>query len=400
MCPASAPSASAAGGVRRPEIADIVRIHGADLQRRHRLAAVQQRALRAIETCRTAALGGHLETCDHCGAQRAVYHSCRNRHCPKCQTLAKERWLEARRRDLLPVEYFHVVFTLPHELNPLAQHRPRLIYNLLFQAATETLRTFAADPKHLGGELGITAVLHTWGQNLSQHIHLHCVVTGGALAPDGSHWIPARPGFLFSVRALSKVFRGKYLDGLRRGLDREPLPSEEAIAELLRALRSRSWVVYAKRPFAGPEAVLAYLGRYTHRIAISNHRIVELREGIVRFRWRDYADGSRTKIMALRADEFLRRFLLHVLPEGFMRIRHFGLLANRRRSKALPRCRALLGQCTPSPPTPETPEARVHHLTGVDLGTCPICRHGRMRVTATLRPGAALLPSVEVLDSS
>ena len=401
MCAPPAPSGSAAGGARKPDLAEIVRFHGSEVRRRYRLAAIQERALRAVETCRTAALGGHLERCDRCGATRAVYHSCRNRHCPRCQTLAQQRWLEARRDELLPIEYFHVVFTLPHQLNRLAQHHPRVIYNLLFRAAAETLQTFARDPKHLGGDLGITAILHTWGQNLSQHIHLHCVVTGGALASDGSRWIPARRGFLFPVRALSKVFRGKVLEGLERALDSEQLLPPEPGTDLLRSLRRRPWVVYAKPPFAGPEQVLAYLSRYTHRIAISNQRIVDFRDGTVRFRWRDYANGNRTQLMELSAVEFLRRFLLHVLPSGFVRIRYFGLLANRSRKVKLQRCRELHGKA-PSPPEQprETAEAMVHRLTGFDPCACPVCPGGTMRVVAKLQPGDPPPPGVEIRDTS
>jgi len=398
VCTPSTPRASAAGGeTARPGLAAIVRAHGEALRRTQRLAVVQRRALRAIETCRTAALGGHLERCDRCGATRAVYHSCRNRHCPQCQALAQTRWVEARRADLLPIPYFHVVFTLPHALNSLAQARPRLVYALLFQCAADTLQSFARDPRHLGGELGLTAVLHTWGQNLDQHVHLHCVVTGGALARDGARWIPARRGFLFPVRALSKVFRGKYLAALVRARAQGRLPADAPLPELLRPLRAAPWVVYAKPPFGGPEQVLRYLGRYTHRIALSDERILSLRGGTVRFRWRDYADGHRSKVMHLPAEEFLRRFLLHILPPRFVRIRHFGLLANRRRAAALARCRALLRQPLPPPPPPETVLETVRRLTGVDLTTCPVCHEGTLRVVAELVPGTRL---PEIPDTS
>jgi len=399
VCAPSTPDASAVGReTGRPRLAQIVRAHGQVLRRSHRLAAVQQRALRAIETCRTPALGGHLERCDRCGATRAVYHSCRNRHCPQCQALAQTRWVEARRAELLPIPYFHVVFTLPHALNALAQSRPRLVYSLLFQCAAATLQTFARDPRRLGGELGITAVLHTWGQNLAQHVHLHCMVTGGALAADGSRWIAARKHFLFPVRALSKVFRGKVLAALRDAHTRGSLPPEMDTSPLLRTLRGTPWVVYAKPPFGGPEPVLAYLGRYTHRIAIGNERLLALRGGVVHFRWRDYADANRTKVMALPAEEFLRRFLLHVLPTGFQRIRHFGLLANRRRAGALARCRELLhASAPPAPPPGESRAELVARLTGFDLLHCPVCREGTLRVVASLAPGA---PAPEVRDTS
>jgi len=382
-----------------PELADIVRLHGDDLRRTRPLASIQLRALRAIKACRTQALGGHRETCDGCGASRAVYHSCRNRHCPKCQTLAKERWIEARRADLLPLPYFHTVFTLPHELNRLAQFRPRILYNLLFEAAAQTLQTFGRDPKHLGGEIGITAILHTWGQNLGQHIHLHCLVTGGALAPDGSRWLKSNPRYLFPVRALSLVFRAKFIKGLERAFEKRLLPRDEIDVEhLVMTLRAKPWVVYTKRPFAGPESVLKYLGRYTHRVAISNDRIVGLQDAVVRFRWRDYSDNNQNKIMALPASEFLRRFLLHVLPRGFMRIRHFGLLANRHRKCKLQRCRELLEVPPPPERQDESTAEMIVRLTGRDLTRCPFCEKGTMRVTRQLPAGSTA--TVAIMDTS
>ena len=380
-----------ATGRPRLELADIVRAHGDGYRRTRRLATVQHRALRAIAACRTAVLGGHRETCDHCGATRLTYNSCRNRHCPKCQTLTKERWLAARKADLLPIPYFHVVFTLPHDLNALAQGNPRVIYTLLFRAAADTLLTFGRDPRHLGGTIGITAILHTWGQTLAQHLHLHCLVTGGALAANGSQWITGQSSFLFPVRALSIVFRAKYLDGLQRAHDAGQLTfaggtahlaGRGAFAAFVGQLRALDWIVYAKRPFAGPEQVLDYLGRYTHRIALSNDRLVDHRDGCVRFRWKDYADHDRLKVLTLDADEFLRRFLLHVVPRGFMRIRHFGLLANRTRRATLTRCRDLLGQPPPADAPPESAAVLLLRLTGVDLARCPVCGEGRMQITA------------------
>jgi hypothetical protein len=392
---------------RRVELADLVRTHAGAVRQTHRLTRGQHRALRAIASCRTAALGGHTDACDTCGALRISYNSCRNRHCPKCQTLAKERWVAARRAELLPIEYFHVVFTLPQALNPLAQGNPRVLYTLLFQAAAATLAAFGDDPRHLGGELGIVAILHTWGQTLGQHLHLHCVVTGGALTRDGSRWCPAKPGFLFPVRALAEVFRGKYLTGLRRAFARGELrfagsvaglQDPPAFAAFLATLRAHDWVVYAKVPFAGPAQVLEYLGRYTHRVALSNDRLVSLEEGLVRFRWKDYADGDRVKVMALPAEEFLRRFLLHVVPDGFVRIRHFGLLANRGRAAKLARCRELLAAVAPTgPAAPETVAAFILRVTGVDITRCPVCRTGRLHVVGRLRPGAVPVP---VLDTS
>ena len=372
---------------------------------------------RSVARCRPSrraaplALGGHRQTCDTCGAERIAYNSCRNRHCPKCQTLAKERWLAARRAELLPVEYFHVVFTLPRGLNALAQGNPRVVYSLLFRAAAAaTLTTFARDPRHLGGDLGGTAILHTWGQNLSQHLHLHCIVTGGALTADGACWIAAPPGFLFPVRALAKVFRGKYLHALQRAFTTGQLVLTGSLAALadpaafaawLQELRQHDWVVYAKRPLAGPTQILEYLGRYTHRVATSNERLVSHAHGVVRFRWKDYADADRVKIMTLAAEEFIRRFLLHVVPGGFVRIRHFGFLANRTRRAKLARCRALLDP-SPSPvaaPAESVP-ALMLRLTGIDIERCPLCPRGRLHVTEIITPTSPPTRRVPPVDTS
>lgn len=398
MC--AVPPGTAVARVPRLELADIVRTTGEAYRRTHRLVPVQHRALRAIASCRTAALGGHRETCDRCGAVRVSYNSCRNRHCPKCQTLTQARWLAARKADLLPIPYFHVVFTLPHDLNALAQGNPRVIYALLFRAAADTLLTFGRDGRHLGGTIGITAILHTWGQTLTQHLHVHCLVTGGALAANGARWITGRSLFLFPVRALSTVFRAKYLAGLQRAYDAGQLAfaggtaaraERRAFTGWLGQLRAVRWVVYAKRPFAAPEQVLEYLGRYTHRVALSNHRLVDHGDGRVQFRWRDYADHDRVKVMTLEADEFLRRFLLHVVPRGFMRIRHFGLLANRTRRALVGRCRDLLGQPRPTDAPPESVTPLLQRLVGVDLTRCPVCREGHMQITVIVGPGSPSL---------
>ena len=380
----------------RVELADIVRAHGAAFRAAHRLCAVQHRALRAIERCRTAALGGELRQCDACGEQRYVYHSCRNRHCPKCQTLAKERWLAARRAELLPVPYFHLVFTLPHELNALAQGNPRALYAMLFAAASETLLEFGRNPRWLGGEIAATLVLHTWGQSLSQHLHVHALVSAGALS-DAGDWIRARRGFLFPVKALSVVFRAKFLDALRAGLVGGRLTlsgGTAALAEpaaqrtLLAALRTQPWIVYAKRPFAGPGPVLEYLGRYTHRVAISNERLVSFDADSVRFRYKDYAQGNRRRVMQLDPSEFLRRFVLHVLPRGFNRIRHYGLLANRSKRARLRSARAALGARTPETAAVacESPAAFWQRVAGIDIARCPHCERGMLRVVAMLAP--------------
>jgi hypothetical protein len=395
-----------------PELGDLLRRHGERYAATHPVSSIQRNAIRDLSQCRTAALGGHLEACDQCGNRRAVYHSCRNRHCPKCQSLAQADWIEARRADLLPVEYFHVVFTLPHELCPLALYRPRVVYDLLFRAATETLAAFARDPRHFsgktsdkrGGTLGITAILHTWAQNLSLHPHLHCVVTGGALSSDQQNFLtPRSKGFLFPVRALSKVFRGKFLEGLMRAFESGKLGDDTSAAKLCHALRNRDWVVYAKPPFAGPERVLAYLGAYTHRIAISNHRILSIQQNRVAFRYRDSANANKKKVMSLDAQEFIRRFLLHVLPKGFVRIRHYGLLANRNRKEKIARCRDLLAAPTPEQHAPQNPRERLLELTGVDIERCPACRKGRMAIVSEIErlPWFSLyLRRVEVNDSS
>jgi Putative transposase/Transposase zinc-binding domain len=369
------------------ELADIFRAAGAAYRESHTLVPQQQRAMHAIETCRTAALGGHVEQCDRCGHLKISYNSCSNRHCPKCQTRAKERWLAARRADLLPVPYFHVVFTLPHHLNPLTQGNPRLLYDMLFKATAETLLDFGHNPRWLGGEAGVTLVLHTWGQNLNQHLHVHGIIAGCALAPGGDQWVKARSGFLFPVQALAQVFRGKYLARLKRAETEGQFKfagSTSALAKpaefkrFVARLYQTDWVVYTKQPFAGPEQVLEYLGRYTHRVAISNNRLFAFTEGKVRFRWRDYAAGNKSKIMTLATDEFIRRFLLHVLPRGFVRIRHYGFLAKRGRTGKLGQLRELLEVPTPAAIEPETAEAFVLRVAGIDIHRCPSCGEGRL----------------------
>ena len=379
---------------RKVELADIVRSHGAAFRAAHRLCAVQHRALRAIERCRTAALGGELRQCDACGERRYVYHSCRNRHCPKCQTRAKERWLAAQRAELLPVSYYHLVFTLPHELNALAQGNPRALYAMLFAAAAQTLIEFGENPRWLGGEIAATLVLHTWGQTLSQHLHVHALVAAGALSASGT-WVRSRRGFLFPVKALSIVFRAKLLAALADALSRGQLAlsgSTTALGEpstqrsLLAALRKKAWVVYAKRPFAGPQAVLEYLGGYTHRIAISNERLVSFEADSVRFCYKDYSQGDRRKTMTLQALEFLRRFALHVLPRGFNRIRHYGLLANRNKRTLLAKARTALR----TPALLRAPFESVatfwQRLAGIDIARCTHCGLGTLRFLATLAP--------------
>jgi hypothetical protein len=386
--------------LQRPqfEVADVVREYGAAFRATHHVSHEQARVLHAIEQCRTAALGGHVEVCEACGSEQISYNSCRNRHCPKCQGVARAKWLAAEQALLLPVPYFHVVFTLPQLLTPLIRVNQRALYTLVFQAAAQTLQEFAHDPQHLGAELGITAVLHTWGQALTEHIHVHCIVTGGGLTADGTQWRSSHPRFLFAVEALSQVFRGKYLAGLRRlrathqlhfAGESAALAEEEAWQAFLGQLQDCSWVVYAKPPWGGPERVVQYLSRYVHRVAISNGRLVFVGDGVVHFRYKDYAAGGITKIMQLPAEEFLRRFLLHVVPPHFVRIRHFGLLANRTRSEKLRRCRQLLAivaaAATAVLPTQneETPGAGAVQAAPT---RCPACGGGPLRVIAVLAP--------------
>ena len=331
----------------------MLRRHGDAFRVAHagHLSRSQLRVMSAIEVCRTAALGGHVERCADCGHERIAFNSCRNRHCPKCLGAAAHAWLEARCADLLPVEYFHVVFTLPVPVSAIAYHNKAVVYALLFEAASETLRTIAADQRHLGAEIGAIMVLHTWGQTLIHHPHVHCIVPGGGLAPEGDRWIACRPGFFLPVRVLSRLYRRLFLeklvaahhaDKLRFSGDLAHLADAPTFEAALAPLRNIEWIVYAKRPFAGPEQVLAYLARYTHRVAISNHRLTAVEEGRVTFTWRDYREDGRTKPMTLAADEFIRRFLLHVLPDGFQRIRHYGFLANGHRRAKLALIRKLL----------------------------------------------------------
>jgi predicted Zn-ribbon and HTH transcriptional regulator len=352
------------------EVADIIRAHGDSFVQRNRswLTWLQLRVLFAIEHCRTAALGGHLDRCQQCGYEATSFNSCRSRHCPKCQTNARNKWIAERQKELLPVKYVHVVFTIPHQLSWLALQNKKVIYDLLFRASAATLLEIAADPKHLGAEIGFLSVLHTWGQNLQIHPHLHCVIPSGGLSTDHQHWVRPRYPFFLPVGVLSRVFRGKFVAGLKLAFRQrkllfpgslKPLAAEKAFHAFLRPLFRQDWVVYAKRPFGGPEHVLHYLARYTHRVAISNHRIVNLADGKVTFRWKDYAHKNKKRLMTVTAEEFLRRFLLHTLPRGFVRIRFCGFLANRRRRELLPLCRHLLNASPLRPsPTPTDSEAK------------------------------------------
>ena len=398
----------------RLEVADVFRDHGAGWRKANtgHVSLGQLKVMSAIETCRTAALGGHVERCEDCAHERVAYNSCRNRHCPKCQAAAARQWLEQREAELLPVPYYHVVFTLPAALGAIALHNKAAVYDLLFRTAAETLTTIAADPKHLGARIGLTAVLHTWGSALIHHPHVHVIVPGGGLSPDGSRWIACKPGFFLPVRVLSRLFRRLFLEGLdalhkagRLALsgDLAPLADTRAFDAELAPLRRSKWVVYAKRPFAGPKAVLAYLARYTHRVAISNFRLIALDEEGVTFKWKDYRikGRDRLKTMTLDAAEFIRRFLLHVLPSGFHRIRHYGLFAGTVRARNIERVRQLLA-APKAPPESAHAEADSESEDVSPLRRCPCCG-GRMIIVGTFegpRPARSSAPSRIRIDTS
>jgi len=382
------------------ELADVFRLYGQSYRQNHPLSPEQASLMHLIEICRTAALGGHIHRCRQCGYELQAYNSCRNRHCPKCQTLTKERWLQERKDELIPVGYFHVVFTLPHELNPLILRNKRPLLNLLFTAVSNTLQAFAADPQwRLEGQLGFMAVLHTWNQKLLDHFHLHCIVPAGVLQ-DHTAWIPARSTYLFKVGSLAKQFRREFLKLLRDAYHSGTLMFPGTIASLadprifsqmLEELSTTNWIVYAKPPFAGPEQLLGYLGRYTHRVAISNHRILSVHNGQVTFSYKDRSDHDQVKLLTLDAHEFIRRFLLHLLPSGFMKIRHFGFLANSCKNENLKRIREQLGVCLQESDSPrETIVETMLRLTGVDITLCPRCRKGLLVPMASILP--ALMP--------
>jgi hypothetical protein len=376
------------------EVADIFRHHGPAYVEAHdgHLGRVERRVMSAIGLCRTAALGGHIETCDDCAHSRVAYNSCRNRHCPKCQSAAREQWLADRAADLLPVPYFHVVFTVPGEVAAIAYQNKRLLYSILFEAVAGTLKTIAADPKHrLGGELDFIGILHTWGQTLTHHPHLHCLVPGGVIAADGSRWISCRPGFFLPIHVLSRLFRRLFIERLQVAHaagqlqffgDLAPLHHAECFAEAIRALRKKRWITYAKPPFGSPEHVLAYLGRYTHRVAIANSRLVRADDTGVTFRWKDYRQGNASREMTLQVHEFIRRFLLHCLPDGFHRIRHYGFLANGIRRARLAQIRRLLAEAPSEPTAPAIAKPRPQRVSFAP-SVCPCCG-GTLRISATL----------------
>ncbi len=396
----------------RLELADVFRTHEDDFLARwgHVLSPQQRRAFRDIRDCRTAVLGGHVEQYD-CGHRVIAYNSCRNRSCPKCQAANRAQWLAQREAELLPVEtYFHVVFTLPQQIGHLALQNAREIYRILFRAVSETLLTIAADPKHLGAQIGFLAVLHTWGQNLHLHPHVHCVVPGGGISPDGSQWINCRKSFFLPVRVLSRLFRKKFLVNLRKAFQKgklkfhgelESLAGPTAFAALCQKADQVEWVVYAKRPFGGPEQALKYLARYTHRVAISNRRLRSLEDGRVTFEWKDYASGNQSKTMSLEAVEFIHRFLLHVPPSGFVHIRHFGFLANRFRKEKLVLCRSLLAaQGRPTGTSTDSQAGRDAKIGDQESNHCPICKVGRLIFVEFLRAEVLLQAAVPILQDT
>lgn len=368
------------------ELADVFRMHAENYCKQHTLIPEQHKVVHAILNCRTEALGGHVYACDNCEHLQIAYNSCRNRHCPKCQSLRTSKWLEDRRKELLPVHYFHLVFTLPHELNHLISYNKKAMYDLLFQSAWKTLKTLGADPKRLDGLMGMLAVLHTWGQNLLSHNHLHCIVPGGALT-DKLKWVPSKKNFLFPVKVISKLFRGFYVSGVRllHKNNKLKLPNTQDINALLDKLMSKEWVTYAKEPFGGPEKLLDYLGRYTHKMAISNHRILACDKNSVTFKWRDYSDNNKVKVMKLQPDEFIRRFLSHVVPKGFMRIRFFGFLANACKAKNIKIIREQLAYEPPVQEKKSTQEIMLA-LTGTDISICPHCHKGQLHKQQSLQP--------------
>lgn len=399
----------------RPEVADVFRSYASFYLAEYgnSVSQEQRRVIKDIISCRTAALGGHISQCEQCEHKEVYYNSCRNRHCPKCQAAARAKWLEARASDLLDVPYFHLVFTLPKNINSIALQNKKVLYDILFRAVSETLRTISEDPKHLGAHIGYIAFLHTWGQTMNHHPHLHCVVPGGGLSPEGKRWIPSRKDFFLPVRVLSCLFQKKFLAYLKEAYKKgnlffhgkqQHLKNKISWERFVSSLTNRKWVVYAKPPFGGPEQVLKYLARYTHRVAISNQRLVSLEKNHVSFRWKDYTDQNREKIMTLEAVEFIRRFLLHVIPSGFMHIRHYGFLSNRIRKEKLPLCRKLISRNDSVPQTMATTEAQTVDLSKVsDYPLCPSCKKGRMVIVESLLPVPlwnVLIVPVEVYDTS
>lgn len=381
------------------EIQDVFKEYGAQYRKDNRLPLTHHKAMNSIERCRTSALGGHVDKCDECGYTQISYNSCRNRHCPKCQALAKERWIEARKEELLPVQYFHVVFTIPDTINPIAYQNQKIVYSILFRAVSETLLELANDKRYLGAKLGITSVLHTWGQNLMHHPHIHCIVPGGGLSPL-NEWVNCKKKFFIPIRVLSRKFRGKFLFYLRQAYEENKLEFHGSIENtgnmrefrnLLSKWYQTEWVVYCKKPFKNEESVVAYLGRYTHRVAISNNRIVKLEKGQVTFKWRDYRDKKKEKLMTVSAEEFIRRFLMHILPDRFVKIRHYGILGSRNKKTKLKLCKVLTGAAFHIKKAERlTAVEMILKLAGRDITLCPCCGSGKLTRSWALSPPAGI----------
>ncbi len=380
----------------QPEVADVFRLYGDDYRQKHNISSGKHQAMRLIEMCRTAALGGHIEICDNCGIERNAYNSCRNRHCPKCQTLVKEKWLNARKSELLPCPYFHNVFTLPHELNPLILVNMKTMMGILFAAVKETLQAFAHDPQwRLEGQLGFISVLHTWNQKLLDHFHLHCIIPAGVLSFDKKKWTVGREEYLFKVESLGKDFRNRYLHKLQKAYEKEELrfigntkslADKQNFMKLIKKLRGKQWITYSKQPFGGPEQVLEYLGRYTHRVGITNNRILSIDDGQVTFSYQDRADDNKQKELTVKAEEFIRRFLLHILPKGFMKIRYFGFLGHANKRTAIPLIWKLIDpDAVIAKKVVETVHEIMLRVSGIDISLCQECGKGKMVCVGALR---------------
>jgi hypothetical protein len=393
------------------EVADIFKEYGETYRSKYKLPLQHLKVMSAIEDCRTAKLGGHIEICDKCKYIKISYNSCRNRHCPKCQGLSKERWLDARIKDLMPIQYFHTVFTIPSELNALALQNKKLLYSILFKASSETLIELSRDCKHLGAEIGFISLLHTWSQNLMDHPHVHCIVTGGGLSLDSSKWVSCKEDFFIHVKILSRVFRGKFLDYLKKlyysnklvfSGQISTLGSRQEFKILIDKLYKKEWVVYSKHPFKSADNVLKYLGNYTHKVALSNNRITDLKNDKVTFKWRDYKDNSKPKLMTLDTLEFIRRFLFHVLPNGFVKIRHYGILSNRNRKTKLEKCKKLLGVLVENKlksKVKETWQEMLLRISKVDITICPCCKKGHMVLKETIFPHSCSPPNKKAISA-
>ncbi len=382
----------------RLEVADILRKHIVDYQDHYPLFSEHRKIVFDLLNCRSAHLGGHIDRCSNCGMMRIAYHSCRNRHCPKCQNVPRERWLESRKDEILPTSYFHVVFTLPHELNPVILNNKQVMLNILFKAASQTLLAFGEN--ELGGKLGFIATLHSWDQQLKAHFHLHLLVAGGALSKDGSSWRPIKGNYLFNQQALSLVFRGKFMEHMGRACQRENLKfAGDQYKKLKARLYEKNWIIDVRDPVKKPDHVLEYLARYTHRVAIANSRIKELKDGMVTFTYKNRKKG-RTEALTITAVEFIRRFLLHSLPRGFVRIRHYGFLDNRNRSKNLAAIRRLMGVLGPPEKHFASVEEMMHKLTGIDINLCPSCHKGRMQQLLEIPRGLARPPNPLAIEAA